>query len=331
MGNVEVHEEEEEEEEEAVSPSSSLMQQPKFNLYILALMGFQTAIDVPLFKLSLSQTLIHHPRFSSLLVNSNNGARRRMRWKRVRVDVDSHVFAPDLDPEMDGPDTFVEDFTADLSKTPMDRKKPLWEVYILNVPTADAAATAVFKIDHSVGDGASLISLVLACSRKISDPQALPEMPVQKKPRPLSVAAAGSPAGLRSPGIVKWALLLTWTLLLTIFHTVADGVAILATVAFVKDKKTPIKGSAGVEASPKRFVHRIVSLDDFKLVKTAMNVSINDVALAVTEAGVSRYLKSRYDNVDENGASKKKFNVRNGRMRIGIAFNLRPPPTIQIP
>ncbi|CAA0824682.1 O-acyltransferase (WSD1-like) family protein [Striga hermonthica] len=97
---------------------------------------------------------------------------------------------------------------------------------------------------------------------------------------------------------------------------------------FLKDTNTVIKASGNVELSPKRYVRRIISLDEVKFVKNAMNVSINDVVLGVTEAGVSCYLSSRYEKHNQNDAKNpnKGSNTlpKNIRLRVACIFNLRP-------
>ncbi|XP_012842408.1 PREDICTED: O-acyltransferase WSD1-like [Erythranthe guttata] len=222
-------------------------------------------------------------------------------WKRTKVDIEKHVFAPELDPDMESPDEFVEKFVSALSRQTLDPTKPLWEIHILNVKTSDANSTAVFKIDHSIGDGVSLISLVLACAamrRSSNNPgvEYLPVMPSKKQKTNIGILV-----------VMKRLFLSFWTGFLIIYYTLIDLIMVLATMLFLKDTKTPIKGERGVENSPKRFVHRIFDLDDVKLVKNAMHVSVNDVLMGVTEAGLSHYLNTRY----------------------GISFNLRPSPSVK--
>ncbi|KAL6533306.1 hypothetical protein OROMI_027418 [Orobanche minor] len=270
------------EEEEPASPGARLMQAPSFNLCILAVMGYMTTIDLILFKEEIGRTLAKHPRFSSLLI-VNNKRRGTFSWKRTKVDLEKHVIAPDLDPEMENPDEFIDDYISGLSKNQMPFEKPLWEVHVLNVRNSDANSTIVFKIDHSIGDGMSLISLVLACARKNPDPESLPVVRLKKHKKKTN-------DGL----MIKRLFVLVWTLLTVMFNTLVDCVLFGATILFLKDTKTPIKAERGVELSPRRFVRRIISLEDVKFVKNAMNVSINDVVLGVTEAGLSRYLNTRY-------------------------------------
>ena len=56
------------EEEEPLSPNARLFHTKRLNCCILAIIGCKTSIDVGVVKLGLENTLIKHPRFSSLLV-----------------------------------------------------------------------------------------------------------------------------------------------------------------------------------------------------------------------------------------------------------------------
>ncbi|RVW37682.1 hypothetical protein VitviT2T_023739 [Vitis vinifera] len=85
-------------------------------------------------------------------------------------------------------DKYVEDYICNLTKTTLDFSKPLWDLHLLNVKTSDAEAVAVFRIHHSLDDGTSLMSLLLAYTSKASDPMALPSVPMMKK----SKSSAGS-------------------------------------------------------------------------------------------------------------------------------------------
>ncbi|KAH9724012.1 diacylglycerol O-acyltransferase [Citrus sinensis] len=311
--------------EEPLSPAALLFQAPNFNCHIIAIMGCKTSINPSVIKEGLQHTLIKHPRFSSKLVVQG----RKKKWTRTTVNVENHVIVPELDPKMENPDQFVEDYISYITTNPMDYSKPLWEVHLLNVKTSDAEAVGVFRIHHSIGDGASLISLLLACTRKTSDPEALPTIPVQKRGGS-STATAG--------WFCWWLLLAIWSAIRLIWNTIADLVTFLATVLFLKDTENPLKGGPGVELVPKRFVHRTIGLDDIKLVKNAMNMTINDVILGLTQAALSRYLHRRYvtgsagDKAMQNGGAKRESNntpPKNLRLRAAILVNLRPTTGIQ--
>lgn len=193
---------------------------------------------------------------SEFKVTNENGCGKR-KWIRTSVNVENHVVVPNLGTEIESPDQFVEDYISHMTTTPLDLSKPLWELHLLNVKTSYAEALGVFRIHHSLGDGASLMSLLLACTRKTSDPEALPTVPTIKR------------AGASHSSRFWWLLLAIWSALLLVWNTFVDVLTFTATSLFLKDTKSPIKGAPGVELTTKRFVHRTVSLDDIKLIKNA--------------------------------------------------------------
>lgn len=176
------------------------------------------------------------------------------------MNLEDHVIIPELDPKVDFPDQFLEDYVSNLTRNPMDLSKPLWELHLLNMKTSDAEAVGVFRIHHSMGDGASLVSLLLACTRKTLDPEAVPSVPVKKR------------AGSTDSGRFWWFFLAVWWAVRLIWNTLVDLLVFVATVVFLKDTNTPIKGAPGVELNTKKFVHRTVSFDDIRLVKNALNM-----------------------------------------------------------
>lgn len=129
--------------------------------------------------------------------------------------------------------------------------------------TSEAEAVAVLRMHHSLGDGVSLMSLLLACTRKTSDPDSLPSLPGRSQ-RQKAADATGSRS--RVSGVLLW----LWAVLVLTWNTVMDVVTFTATAAFLKDTEIEIMGEEGVEFHPKRIVHRTLSLDDIKTVKSAV-------------------------------------------------------------
>ncbi|XP_062088929.1 wax ester synthase/diacylglycerol acyltransferase 11-like [Humulus lupulus] len=279
--------------EEPVSPAGRLFNEPNFNVHILAIMGSKIKIDLEYAKQKYVQTLLKHPRFSSLqVVDEKDGG--KMKWVRTEVDLERHVIVPKIEPNMEiSPDKFLENYIYELTKTNLlvDRSKPLWDVHILNVKTNDAEGVVVFRIHHSLGDGISLMSLLLACTRQIDNPEALPTLPTKKR---------NNKEIIRSTSTFNttccnyyWFLIIIiqglWWVVQLFWNTAVDVFLFLATALFLKDTHTPLRGPPGSEHNPRRIVFRIVSFDDIKLVKNAMNTTVNDVAVGITQAGLSRY------------------------------------------
>ncbi|XP_035542733.1 O-acyltransferase WSD1-like isoform X3 [Juglans regia] len=288
---------------EPLSPAARFFHAPRFNVYIIAIMGFKTRINPDVVKAGLEQTLVKHPRFSSKMVVDGNKYCKNKKWTQTKVNLEDHIIVPELDPNIEFPDSFVEDYVSNVTRTPLDLSKPLWELHILNIKTSDAEAVGVFRIHHSMGD-------------------------VKKR--------AGSTFNSRDG--FWWFFLAIWLFLRLIWNTFEDVLLFVATILFLNDTKTPIKGAPGVELNVKKFVHRIVSLDDIKLVKNAMNTTVNDVVVGLTQAGLSRYLNHRYIHSSCTGGEEQKdgrvkesnSNIPKGiRLRTVILVNLRKSAGIQ--
>ncbi|CAN1309300.1 Wax ester synthase/diacylglycerol acyltransferase 11 [Linum perenne] len=195
--------------------------------------------------------------------------------------------------------------------------QPLWDLHILNIKTAsDSESLGVFRIHHSLGDGTSLMSLLLACTRQMSDPEALPTIPTRKPKK--------EDDGV---GRVTWRMMVkVWMMVVLMWNTALDVLAFFLTAMGLTDTETALKGPEGVEHLPRRFVWRTVSLDDFKFVKNAMNTTINDVALGATQAGLSRYLNRKYGTKILNHSLD---HIQKIRVRSTLLVNIRPGAGIQ--
>jgi hypothetical protein len=193
------------------------------------------------------------------------------RWVRTTVNLDDHLIVPDLDGAAISADAdrVLEDYVASLSTLPMDQSRPLWEIHILNFPTSEAASAAVFRIHHALGDGTSLVSLLLACTRSAADPKALPAMPspAGRRARPVYGVPPRPAWSAGALAVAAWVLscaLLAW-------HTVADVARFVAmALRLVRDPRTVFTAMDGVEFRRKRFVMRTLSLHDVKLIKHAL-------------------------------------------------------------
>lgn len=199
------------------------------------------------------------------------------KWVRTEVNMDDHIIVPELDPAATSadPDKALEDYVSSLSTRPMDHSRPLWELHVLGFPTGEAAAAVALRVHHSVGDGVSMLSLFMACTRSAADPGALPSLPPARRAGPVYVVRRPPP--LSSPSAAgaldALAALAVWLLsfLVLAWHTAVDVVCFVATaVSLLGDAPTVLKGREGTEFEPRRFVNRTLSLDDIKYVKNAM-------------------------------------------------------------
>lgn len=230
---------------------------------------------------------------------------RKLKWVRTEVNLEEHVPEITTNQKNLEPDKFIEDYVLNMTQTPLPKSRPLWDIHIINLKTKDAEAVAILRVHHSLGDGSSLISLLLACTRQTANPEALPTIP--------------TPRNKTKKKLGVWGF---WTML---YISVVDVFVFIMTMLFLKDTQTPLTSPPGVEFTPRRMVYRILSLDDMKLIKNHLNAvsfsgvhlficfikniqifmchlldilqTVNDVALGITQAGISRYLKTKYGKV----------------------------------
>lgn len=156
---------------------------------------------------------------------------------------------------------------ASLSTLPMDYSRPLWEVHLLDFLTSEAASTIALRFHHALGDGTSLISLFIACTRSASDSTALPAMPPPPTHRRSPIYAL--PQDRRPLGVLANAAWILSHYIMLVWHTVVDVACFLA-LLFAGDKQTVFKGVKGVEFRRKRFISRSLSLGDVKHIKNTL-------------------------------------------------------------
>ncbi|CAO2835477.1 unnamed protein product [Amaranthus hypochondriacus] len=317
-------EEDVEERIELLSPSSVAFHKPDFNVHVLAILGFKTCVSVDLIKAKFPSTLLKHPRFSSVVVGDPDKG-EELRWERTEVNLEQHIIVPNINLEnIKSPQYYVENYLHNLSKSSLDKSRPLWEIHILNIPLSDdVKGIAIFRIHHSLGDGTSLVSLLLALTRKTSDPTALPTIPGPKMNHNVSNKSI--------KGFIFGMFVTLWSILRLFWNTTMDIFLFIATAWFLKDT-SPLKSDPRGPNAPRRVVYKCFSLDDIKFVKNAVGGTINDVALGITQAGLSQYFSRIYANNEENhGVDKtkiKKF-LKNIRLRSILLINIRPAGGIQ--
>ncbi|AAG51135.1 hypothetical protein [Arabidopsis thaliana] len=300
------------EAEEPVSPFARLFSLPGLDVFNIVTIGCKTEGNASTIVEGIKNTLINHPRFSSILVTGHGEHKGKARWIPTKINVEEHVIVPDIDPNIENPDEFLEDYTSNMALSPMDMSKPLWEFHLLKLKTSHAEAVTVARFHHSLGDGMSLMSLLLACTRKTCDPEAFPTFVAPKKNKAKNVCFS----------LVAW----LWFIVRLMFHTCVEVIKSIVFICRASDTSAHIMGKPGATLSANKFIHRIISLDDVKMVKNAMNMTVNDVLFGMVQAGLSRYLNQRYDL---ETSSKSRKNLHNIGLHGVVFFNLRPNRNIE--
>ncbi|KAJ1388376.1 O-acyltransferase, WSD1, N-terminal [Sesbania bispinosa] len=283
--------------DEPLTPAGRLFLQPGMNQIIHCVIGMKNPIDIESVKSQIrSSLLLQHPRFTSLMVRDYRGVEH---WRPTQIDIDSHIRVIEEPLSSSDSESAINEYLADLCiSTGLSMEKPLWEIHILR-----AHKCVIFRIHHSLGDGISLMSMLLASCRKAHDPHALPTISL---PSP-------APAPLRRN-------FRFWNLLLTICFSFIFAIQFILRCFWIRDRKSAITGGPGVDLWPRKMATATFSLEQMKTVKKAVpNATINDVLFAVISSGLSRYLDFR----EPNG-------LRDGVQLTGLAMvNLRKQPGLQ--
>ncbi|KAK6143552.1 hypothetical protein DH2020_023900 [Rehmannia glutinosa] len=237
------------ERDQPLTPAGRLFLQPGMDQVINCAIAVDSPLDVDAIKAEVrSSIMLKHPRFCSLMVRDSCG---REHWRKTQVDVDRHVIVrhhplSDGDPSISDEDA-VNDFIADLSvSSPLPTDKPLWEIHLLT-----AHKTLVFRVHHALGDGISLMSMLLSCCRRADDPAQRP-----------TIGGVGSASA--APNRRRWSVL---ALVKVVWFTLIYVLEFVLRVLWLKDKTTAVSGGDGVELWPRRLASARFRLDDMKIVK----------------------------------------------------------------
>eukprot|EP01018_Ginkgo_biloba_P015430 Gb_17842 [translate_table: standard] len=290
----------EEGEEEAMTPKGAIFCNPCIDCYILVIIGLIRQVHLPSLKAALQSTLVKHKRFSSIVRKDKRG---NCKWVEKELDIDEHIIEPDLSPSYTQRIDFVEEYVSSLAtERPLDRSRPLWQIHVLNHnSSAGVQASVVFRIHHCIGDCASLMSLFLDSTRKVTQPQSKP--------------TAGP---IHRPSKHKWTMMglfqAIWTLIFVLWITIKDLLHVFATLLWLKDSKILRRDRGAGIPHPKRLAQFTVDLNDVAIVRNAVNGTVNDVVIGMLSAGFGRFLNRRQECMDT---------VSNLRLRTLVPVNMR--------
>ncbi|KAF2321091.1 hypothetical protein GH714_033813 [Hevea brasiliensis] len=240
--------------DEPLTPAGRLFLQPEMKTIIHCALGVKHHMDRDAIKSTIKNSfMVKHPRFCSLLVRDKNGFEH---WRRTEIDIDRHIILVDETAATNGGDDvdkIVNDYIADLSSSsPLGCDKPLWEIHMMMKQKC-----AIFRIHHALGDGISLMSMLLAICRKAEDPAAVPT---------LAIGGRRDWSGEKGK---DWRGALMGVLKMVLFNLVFCLNFVLRCLC-VRDRKTVISGGDGVELWPRKVATARFWIEDMKMVKQAV-------------------------------------------------------------
>lgn len=210
-----------------------------------------------------------------------------MWWENHDIDLDYHVRRARVAPP--GGRRELDDLIGEIASTPLDRSRPLWEMYVAD-GLADGRVAIIHKVHHVLADGVASANQLA----KALEPG---------EPRP--VRAVADPAMRTKAQLLKAAGRDHAHLIRRLPRLLSETAAGVSRVRKRAKERGRHPDMARNFAPPKTFLNHVVSpgrrfataplsLAEVKETARHLGVTLNDVVLA-TAAGALRTLLLRYD------------------------------------
>jgi diacylglycerol O-acyltransferase len=199
----------------------------------------------------------------------------------------------------------LEELVARLMSRPLDRSRPLWEMYLVEGLEGDRFAL-VTKTHQAMVDGIGAVDLVQVLLDDTADVSAVVPAPWRPAPEPSAIELMASTVTetLTRPTAAFAAAQATTEDFASAVMAVTSRIGGLITTVFDAAKgnaQTPLNVPIGIH---RRFATADFALSDVKVVRDALGVSINDVLLATAAGGLREWLISRGNPVDAHHSLK---------------------------
>ncbi|MBB1029648.1 wax ester/triacylglycerol synthase family O-acyltransferase [Dietzia sp. SLG310A2-38A2] len=227
------------------------------------------------------------------------------------LDMTQHVRRVDV--EAPGDDDAVFEMCGSLSSRPLDRSRPLWQMWVLEGLATPDTVAVFFRAHHALLDGTSAAAVLQKLGRAGTTPSARDLEPVRVQAggaNPIRLVAGGLwDFSVRRPltlaRLVPEAAMLPRRLRRSTAGKKSDRTAVQAAEGADVAETTAVPDAAPFTAPRTRFNATItprravwgtsLDLSEIKEVKNAFGVTVNDVFLSVVGGGLRRYLQFHDD------------------------------------
>jgi diacylglycerol O-acyltransferase len=244
----------------------------------------------------------------------------RRKLATTPLNLGQPVWIEDLDFDLDyhvrrigcpspGSEEQLSEIAGDIASRPLDRARPLWEVWIVE-GLENGHVAAVAKMHHCTIDGVSGANMMVHFFDLEPEGSQLPQPDAEWKPdrKPSDLELIGRAILDRAYRPLTWIRLVPRT------------IRAIGSFALARRRNegpgmpTPLRAprtSFNVSITPHRrvsFTH--VPLDDVKSVKKAFGVTVNDVVIAICSGALRRYLESRNEMPERSLIASVPISVR---------------------
>ena len=252
----------------------------------------------------ISQRIAHVPRYRQRIKTVPGGLANPVWVDDTHFDMSYHVRRSAL--PRPGSDEQLEELVARIQPRPLDRSRPMWEVYLVE-GLAENRFAIITKTHHSLVDGISAVDIgnVLVDGNPTASEGVLTTWRARPEPSSAELVVAALAEAARTPSQVVE----------TIQHGVSDvtraagkvaGVAgdVISTLARVSARPAPESPLNAKVGRARRYVMIGTDLEDYRQVRTrlgrgsfAEEVTVNDVILATVAGAFRSWLLTRGESV----------------------------------
>lgn len=303
------------------------MELPNNLMMITGVFVFDQPLDFERFKTTLEQRFLRFDRFRQRVAET----RRGYRWEAdPHFDIANHVHHIAL--PAPGDRTALQDLVSDLMSTPLDFTKPLWQFHL--VEGYQGGTAWICRLHHCVGDGISLMRVLLAMTDESPDvvwqpPEELEE--TQRSRSPWRIITGPATAAIGATRRVTGAVVSGGIDLVSNPSQAMDyarfgaetTMALGRLLLLPPDPKTIYKGPLEV---PKRAAWSDpISLPKVKAIGRATGSTVNDVLLSAVAGALRRYAQTHSQEVDGlnvRGVIPVNLRQESAKVELGNHFGL---------
>ena len=252
----------------------------------------------------ISQRIAHVPRYRQRIKTVPGGLANPVWVDDTHFDMSYHVRRSAL--PRPGSDEQLEELVARIQPRPLDRSRPMWEVYLVEGLAEDRFAI-ITKTHHSLVDGISAVDIgnVLVDGNPTASEGVLTTWRARPEPSGLELVVSALSEAARTPSQVVE----------TVQHGVSDvtravgkvaSVAgdVISTLARVSARPAPESPLNATVGRARRYVMIGTDLEDYRKVRSRLGtgsfseeVTVNDVILATIAGAFRSWLLTRGESV----------------------------------
>jgi WS/DGAT/MGAT family acyltransferase len=238
-------------------------------------------------KRAIAQRLHCVPPFRWLMVPTPFGLNHPLAIEDPHFDLDLHLHRAAV-PAPGGRDELCQ-FISELASRPLDRTRPLWEMWLVEGLSGGRIA-CVMKVHHTLADGVATADMLNRFLTR-SPGEAPPPDDPPWRPEPVPTRRARLWLALRD--LVPF----LWKTVPALVRAVRETRRRRAAHADLPHGARPYEAPAtsfnGILSSHRSFTFSSLPLSQFRTVKDALGGTLNDVVLAVVSGALRRYLEER--------------------------------------